>query len=447
MPIEELVTIPKKEYESLKALVLQLQEEIRLLKNGKKSGTSHTSPSHDIGRSNAISLREKTGRKPGGQHGHEGTTLQIRATPDKVLEYKSNFCQACSNPLETSASELVESKQEIVIPPIQSICVEHRSFATHCNCCGHINQGVLPSHLKAPIQYGTSVSATIAYLFAYQFIPYNRIKKAMNDLFNISLSEGTIDNLLEKVTANAIPTYNTIQARIMESDVVGGDETGTKINAKKSWFHVWQNGRLTYIVAAATRGYQTAKSYFEEGFSKAVYVSDCWSAQLKTPAKKHQLCLAHLLRELTNFEDALKCQWSVKLKALFKNAIQVKQNLQADDYKNEPQSVVELKNELQKLLEVEAVSFHPKAKAFVNRLVKNKESIFTFLQYDNVPYDNNGSERAIRNVKVKNKVSGSFRSMQGATRFAILRSVIDTTLKNNKDVFAAIELIARHAPG
>lgn len=431
---------------SLETLVFQLQEEIRLLKNGKKSNTSNTSPSHDLGRSNSKSLREKSDKKSGGQKGHEGTTLQLSTQPDEIINYKPNFCRACSKALDTEVPVLTERKQEIVIPSIRAHYIEHRANAIKCSCCGYNNLSNLPPHLKAPIQYGTSVSTAIAYLFAYQYLPYNRIKSAMRDMFNISLSEGTIDNLLAKTTALAMPAYKQIQARIQQSCVVGGDETGTKINGSKGWFHVWQNVSLTFIVAAMTRGYKTTELYFEKGFSKAVYVSDCWSAQLKTSAKKHQLCLAHLLRELTNFEDALNCKWSMEFKQLLKKSIVIKQELRAIDYLHPPLAVAELEIELGEMLEIDAINFHSKTKAFVKRLIKNKKSVFTFLYHHNVPYDNNGSERAIRNVKVKNKISGSFKSLEGATRFAILRSVIDTTVKNTQDVFEAINIVANFVP-
>jgi len=444
--IEEQITISKKEYDGLLALIKQLQEEIRLLKNGKKSNTSHTSPSHDIGKSNSITLREKTDKKSGGQIGHEGNTLQMIDTPDEIVDYRSVFCTVCSELLNTEQSVLNERKQEIVIPPIKSMYVEHRAYTNNCLSCGHSNVAVLPSHLKAPIQYGTSVSSTIAYLFAYQYLPYNRIKIMLRDLFHISLSQGTIDNILAKTTRFAMPMYNEIKARIQQSAVVGGDETGTKINGKKAWFHVWQNSTLTFIVAAMTRGYKTTETYFEKGFLNAVYVSDCWSAQLKTPAKQHQLCLAHLLRELTNFEQALNCKWSIELKLLFKKAIELKQKLQTIDYLHPPLLIKELDDEFKKLLEVDVNNFHKKPKAFVKRLIKNQESVFTFLNYAQVPYDNNGSERAIRNVKVKNKISGSFRSEKGASRFAVLRSVIDTTIKNSQDVFTSLNLVAKFAP-
>lgn len=447
MFIEETVTITKKEYErllSLEKLVLQLQEEIRLLKNGKKSSTSHTAPSHDIGKSNRHSLRKKTGKKTGGQKGHKGSTLKMTETPDEIIEHHSVHCTSCSSTLNTEQSVLIERKQEIVIHPIKPLYLEHRAYSTSCLICGHNNIATLPTHLKSAIQYGSSVSSTIAYLFAFQYLPYNRIKTMMYDFFGLNLSEGTIDNLLAKTTEQAMPMYENIQQRIAQSTIVGGDETGTKINGKKAWFHVWQNRTLTFIVSAMTRGYATTETYFMNGFIYAIYVSDCWSGQLKTPAKKHQLCLAHLLRELTNFEQALQCSWSIKCKLLLQKAIKLKQSFTTADYLDPPIEIKEIKDELDKLLLVdESNSFHPKPKAFIKRLQKHKDSVFTFLDYEIVPYDNNGSERAVRNVKVKNKISGSFRSEQGATRFAVLRSVIDTTIKNSQDVFNTLNLLPK----
>jgi len=239
----------------------------------------------------------------------------------------------------------------------------------------------------------------------------------------------------------ALPVYKQIQTRLIQSPIVGGDETGTKNNGRKCWFHVWQNSNLAFIVAALTRGYETTAEYFSKGFALAVYVSDCWSAQLKTSVKKHQLCLVNLIREFANIEEALMCKWSVELKALLKQAIILKKEFQEVDYLHPPSLVAEIEFKLDQILAVDYADFHPKTKAFVKRLIKNRESIFTFLHYQEFPYDNNGSERAIRNVKVKNKIFGAFRSEDGAKRFAILRSVIDTIIKNNNDVFAAHKFI------
>ena len=240
--------------------------------------------------------------------------------------------------------------------------------------------------------------------------------------------------------------YEIIQSRITDSKLVGGDETGTKISKKKGWFHVWQNTELTFIVASFNRGYSTVEDYFRNGFSKAIYVSDCWSAQLKILALRHQLCFAHLLIELKNFEESLKCEWSLKMKELLQKAIKLKQEMKPDDFRKPPKQIEEIEKELDELLKSNSSKFHKKQLAFIKRLTKNRQSVFVFLEYEFVPYDNNGSERAIRNVKVKNKVSGCFRSYQGAINFAVLRSVIDTTIKNAQDVFTSIQLIAKFRP-
>ncbi|MBL4862743.1 MAG: IS66 family transposase [Crocinitomicaceae bacterium] len=428
------------------SLILELQEEIRLLKNGKKSNTSHTPPAQDLGRSNQKNSREKSGKKSGGQQGHKGSTLQMKVLPDEIIEHTPDFCTNCSNSLEGTSSILHERKQEVIIPPFQAKYVEHQSFMRVCTCCGYKTTGQLPQNIAAPIQYGESVAAAITYLSIYQYLPYNRIKKLMNDLFHLSISEGTVNNILEKMTQRALPMYQEIQSRISVSNLVGGDETGTKINTKKGWFHVWQNTKLTFIVSSLNRGYATVEEYFSDGFSNAVYVSDCWSSQLKIPAFKHQLCFAHLLRELKNFEETFDCEWSSAVKKLMQRAITLKNEMKSTDFETPCLEIAEIEDEFDELLKVDSSKFHKKQKAFIKRLVKNRQSIFVFLYHEPVPFDNNGSERAIRNVKVKNKISGCFRSENGAYSFAVLRSVIDTTIKNSQDVFTSIQLIASFRP-
>lgn len=444
--MEETVTISRKEYEALLTLVAQLQEEIRLLKNGKKSNTSHTPPSQDLSRSHQQNSREKSGKRSGGQKGHHGSTLQMKDIPNEIITYAPDFCPNCSSSLDGSFSMIHERRQEIEIPSFEVKYVEHQSLMCTCGYCGHKTAGQLPENIVAPIQYGNNVAAAVTYLSVYQYLPYNRIKKLLNDLFRLAISEGTINNILNKVAQRALPMYKEIQNRISASSIVGGDETGTKINTKKGWFHVWQNPKLTFIVSSLNRGYSTVEEYFKKGFTNAVYLSDCWSSQLKVPALKHQLCFAHLFRELKNFEETFNCEWSSQLKKLFQRAIKLKNEMALNDFPDPPFYACEMETELDNLLKVNSEKFHKKQKAFVKRLIKNRQSIFVFLYHQQVPYDNNGSERAIRNIKVKNKISGCFRSKQGAFNFAVLRSVIDTTIKNTNDVFYAIQLVAKFRP-
>jgi hypothetical protein len=160
----------------------------------------------------------------------------------------------------------------------------------------------------------------------------------------------------------------------------------------------------------------------------------------------HQICIAHLLRELANFEEALSCTWSIQMKQVLLDAIEIKKQLTESQYQNAPIEVLKIHARLNELLQADSTAYHPKVKTFIKRLTKNQKAILTFLHHPKVPPDNNGSERAIRNIKVKVKVSGQYRSLRGAERFAIIRSVIDTTTKNTQNIFPALTLLANFVP-
>jgi transposase len=440
--LEESITISKKEYELLLSQIAMLQEELRLLKNGKSSKTSNTAPSTDIGRSNSKSLRGSSGKKVGGQLGHEGCTLQMSSTPNKQEHHEVNSCSNCGSNLLSISKEAVERRQEIVIPTITAQYVEHIVYKKTCPCCQQVTASNFPTHLKSPVQYGASVCAQVAYLSTYQYLPMHRITDAMKSTYGINMSVGTVKNILTQMTERALPTYKAIQQELQESTVVGSDETGSKIAGKTGWFFTWQNTTATFIVASLSRGYTTIENYFADGFSKAVYVSDCLATQLKVSAKKHQLCVVHLLRELNNFEDALQCTWSTTLKQLLQQSIELKKQLTTADYNTKPIAVIALSNKIYQHLQTPVTITHNKLNAFVERLQKHQNSLLAFLDYEDVPPDNNGSERAIRNIKVKTKVSTQFRTIEGAQEFAILRSVADTATKNGKSAFEAFKSIA-----
>jgi transposase len=449
--VDEMITISRSEYEDLKRenselrkLVQQLSAEITLLKGGKDSHTSSIAPSHDIGRSNRISLRVSTGKKPGGQPGHPGATLTMSDTPDEIIDHHPLQCGQCGEDLHHVESKCFTSRQEFDIPPVSPLCTEHRSHIKICPLCSFHSRGLFPDNLQAPVQYGARVEAMAGYLSVYQSLPYRRIKHLFRDFFRLHLSEGVLDTFLERLSLKSAPVYEDIGKRIRQSEVVGSDETGCRVNGKKHWFHVWQTRLLTFIVSHTSRGHKVIEEYFPGGFIHSFYVSDCRASQLKVIARAHQLCMAHLLRELSNFAENLKSQWSIRMKGLFMSAIELKNKMTEDHYLNPSDEVIKLNEELDVLLQTDYSKFHSKEQAFVKRLNKHRQSIFTFLNHPNVPPDNNASERAIRNVKTKTKVSGQFRNKdgKGADRYAKIRSVIDTTIKNGQDVYAALVCLA-----
>jgi transposase len=308
--------------------------------------------------------------------------------------------------LEDVLSKGQTRRQVVDIPPVNPEYTEHRShhkicpscgrvntskklilYSASCNnhkicpSCGRVNTGNYPVGVKAPIQYGSNVKSTVAYMSVYQYLPYKRMSEFFKDMFSIPLSEGSIESILEKMSQNSEVAYQAIRARVIQSEVVGSDETGCRVNGKKHWFHVWQNNILTFIVSFASRGHKVIEEYFPGGFLHSFYVSDCWASQLKTKAKAHQLCIAHLLRELLNFEKSLQDGWSVKMKELLYRAIAFKRTMLAEDYQNPPEEVAKLNAVLDELLTVDISGFHQKEQAFINRLQKHRQSIFTFLIY------------------------------------------------------------------
>jgi transposase len=364
-------------------------------------------------------------------------------TPDITTDHFPAIC-TCECSLEKVLTIDQTRRQAVDIPPVKPEYTEHRSHHKVCPCCGKLNIGVYPSGVNTRIQYGSHVKSIVSYLSVYQYLPYKRMVTFFKDMFSLPLSEGSIDNILEEMSQKSEVAYEAIRERTVQSEAVGSDETGCRVNGKKHRFHVWQNNMLTFIVSFAGRGRKVIEEYFPGGFIHSFYVNDCKASQLKTTAKAHQLCISHLLRELLNFEKSLQDSWSIKVKELFYRAIALKRTMLAEDYQNPPGEVAILNKELDELLAVDISGFHKKEQAFINRLQKFRQSIFTFLIYPDVPPDNNGSERAIRNVKVKTKVSGQFRNDEGkgAERFARIRSVIDTTIKNGQDVFSALKCMA-----
>jgi transposase len=455
--IEEKITISRKEYDNLKrdnaelkqqlsealSMIRDFQIEIQFLKNGRKSDTSSTPSSQDYGRSNKYNLREKSNRKSGGQIGHKGSSLKMNENPDEIEKYIPVYCKQCG--VEFGANtvfELHQRKQEVVIPPIKARFIEHQSYRCTCSKCNTQTTTELPSHLKANIQYGRNIQALTTYLSVYQYMPSNRIKSYLKDIMNIPISEGTIYNIIESMSNKATPVYEIIKEKIATSKVVGGDESGVKINGSKAWFWVFQNPLYTFINVAYSRGYNTIIETFSNGFPMSIYVSDSLAAQLKINTKAKQLCLAHLMRELKSFENAFNCTWSPKLKQLFKDAISYKKQMTVEDYLGTNQKIKRFENQLTELLQIDCSGKHKKLRAFIKRLIKNRDAVLTFLYHLEVPPDNNGSERAIRNAKVKMKVSNQFKSFHFANHYAIIRSVIDTTIKNSKNVFDALSCLA-----
>jgi len=431
----------EQEVKMLKAIIFELIERLAKYENPKNSRNSSIPPSKDENRPfKSKSLREVSGKKPGGQPGHEGKTLEMVSVPDEIITHQPLFCKKCGLDISHLPAEMVEKRQVVEIPPIKPVYIEHQVFARTC-ICGCKVTGSFPTEITPGISYGKSVESLSAYFYARHYLPFARMHEMFKDVFSLPISEGGIHQVLDRATAKVEPAYTLIHERIKDSSVIGADETGTHIGKDKGWFWTWQNNKLTYIVASMNRGTQTINKHFERGFPKAVLVHDCWKSHFEPNALTHQICIAHLLRETTYLDERYNSTWPNQFKELLRDAIHLKQKLIRSDYLAPIPERTHLIQRLLELLQTPVRQEHDELAAFQRRMIKYKNYIFTFLFHFDVPPDNNGSERAIRNIKVKHKISGYFKSFNGAMQFAILRSVIDTTIKNGQNVLNAFAQI------
>jgi transposase len=204
----------------------------------------------------------------------------------------------------------------------------------------------------------------------------------------------------------------------------------------------WQSQFITFVTFSKNRGVATITANFPDGFKGSVLVHDCWASHFQTTCKTHQLCIAHLLRELMFFEQTYESNWATNFKRMLYEALDLKRNIKKEhfDFPLEERNRIQIS--LENLLEDPLPESQKKLRAFHKRMIKHKEYILTFLYHFNVPPDNNASERAIRNVKVKQKVSGQFKTESGAQGYAVIRSVTDTCIKNGQNVLNAFKTIA-----
>ena len=429
-------------YEELLKYVENLTDNLVVEKPKKDSTNSSKAPSSDMGitpKKNQ-SLREKSDKPSGGQFGHKGKTLIQTDTPDEIVElsYTLNSCKECGSDLSDELKQLKEKRQvlDLDLADIKSKITQYQSYSKLCSNCGYDNHdNNYPSFVTSNISYGKNIMAIVSYFSTVHYISYNRIVSAMRSLYNISISEGTVDNIIKRNSKLSFKEIEKITKELELSDIVGIDETGCKVNGQRYWHWAFQNENNTLIVANKSRGTKVITETFEDGFVNACVVHDNYSSYSSLIAKDEQLCLAHKLRDLNYAIECDNTQVMKDIKQLIQEAmLDHKENIippHREILKEKYLSLLDL------LLETSSI---PKSQTHkqINSFRKARDKIFTFLLYPHVPPDNNGSERAIRNVKVKLKVSGQFKSEQGAIDYANLRSIVDTSRKRGLNEFEAL---------
>lgn len=427
---------------SLRKENAQLKERLAFFENPKNSRNSSIPPSKDENRPRPNqSLRKSSGKKSGGQLGRKGKTLEMVKNPDQVIDLIPEFCTNCGSSLEDIIVSDLKARQIVDVPVPKAVFTEYRSYVKICGC-GCKSRAAFPTGVTSPISYGSRTESLISYLHTRQYLPFARMKEMLNDVFNLNISEGGIHYILERFSRKTDPIYQQIKDRISNSKVVGVDETGARVGGSKHWFWTWQNEKLTYITHSQNRGIATVEKEFPNGLPNSVIVRDGWRAQAATKASHHQLCIAHLQRRLNYLTEKYKTQkWSKEFSELLSSASKLDKNeTGTETYKVERARIIQ---KMEGILKEPPDQDQKELYAFYKSMNREQKNLFTFLFIENVPPDNNGSERAIRNIKVKQKISGQFKINRTAQNFAQIRSVIDTTIKNGLNVLDALNLIAK----
>src|SRR5947209_12513942 len=290
------------------------------------------------------------------------------------------------------------------------------------------------------------MGALITYLNVEHALPYERLNQITQDLLGFAISEGTIANKLAHMQRQAQGIIQTIKHHVVEAAWIGSDETGTRVAGKAFWEWVWQSPLASYFVIDPRRGYPVVKEHFSESY-QGVICHDCWSAQNNTRAGAHQLCHAHLVRNLQYAIDKERSAWAYRVQRLLGKSQRARESIwQAGVSPKQREAIIGYYQEALDTLNRVSLT-QPEERRLQKRLIKHKDWIFTFMAYPDVPPDNNSSERAIKAAKRKDKVSGGFRSPQGASRFAQLLSLTQTLRKQQLPILATLTAILQGNEG
>ena len=429
----------------------------QLAKNSRNSSKPPSSDGLKKPKPKPKSLRKKTGRKPGGQKGHQGKTLSMVEKPNYTITYTVDQCQCCKCSLKAQAPERLERRQVFDIPVPKLEVTEHLAEVKTCDC-GHLNRAAFPEKVTAPVQYGPRVKSTAVYLKDYQLLPFQRLTEIMSDLFGCNtFSEGTLANITNHCSQQLESVDEFIRTQVTSAAVAGFDETGMRAVGSLHWLHTVSTEWLTWYFAHKKRGSEAmdAAGVLPEFNGRAVH--DFWDSYLKYDCE-HAFCNAHLLRELIFLWEEQKQAWAkemidhlLKIKATVENArledaeaLPEKQREQfqnhyfqivADGYQQNPPSKPPPGKKPR------GRPKQTKARNLLNRFQNHADSILAFMNDFQVPFDNNMSERDLRMMKLRQKISGTFRSLDALKAFCRIRSYVSTARKNGLNVLDALRRV------
>lgn len=446
-----LIATLRAENAALKARMAELERRLEL--NSSNSGKP---PSSDGLKKPARvrNLRERSGKKPGGQMGHKGETLRQVTDPDVVVDHYPPACSTCGVGLDLETSVGHSVRQVFDLPEPQPLVVtEHRAHDCQCTACGAKTRAPFPDGVNAPVQYGARITAFVIYLLHYQLLPENRLAALMADLFGVKVAAATIARMSRTCAERLRGFAATMRDLVAGAQVKHMDETGFRIGGKTQWLHVASTALLTFYRVCAKRGSLLANV-------AGIVVHDHWKPYYTMQGVLHALCNAHHLRELKALVEIEKEEWARKMQRLLRRACHVTNRARERGVPIKPRLIDCFERRYDAIL-AEGLVFHeaqaPLVRAAIKgggkrrgraprrtghnlllRLATRKNDTLRFLRDATVPFTNNQAERDARMMKLRQKISGGFRSLQGAMDFALIRSFFSTANKQGWNIIDAL---------
>lgn len=451
--------------------VYRLSEKIQELEArlAKNSSNSSKPPSSDgLGKKpKTSSLRGKSGKKPGGQPGHTGRTLERVLDPDYIEIHSPDSCENCQNNLSDGTVVDVEKRQVFDLPQVEVEVTEYQVESKLCPCCGHKNKGKFPDNVRAPVQYGERVRALAAYFEHQHLIPFERLTQIFEDIFGISLSPGTCVNADKKLFNNLAPFESNLKAHLLACKVLNFDETGARCAKKLHWIHVVSSPTATLYGIHSKRGQEAINDIDILPKFTGTAVHDHWFPYFAYKQVKHGLCNAHHLRELKYVYEQEKAQWAKEMESLLLKGNKIVNEAKAQGQNElKPEAIQLISQEytqvilkgalyyqgLSEIAETEKemnLAEEGQVKSGINlfrRLLHKMEAVLAFIYDFDVPFTNNEAEQEIRMQKVKQKISGCFRSFEGGVISCRIRSYIATARKQGWEILESLADAIRGSP-
>lgn len=439
---DEKVEVILRLQQSLAALEARVIELEAQLKRPRKTSKNSSLPASRQPKANTAN---QPGKKRGPKPGHPGKS-RPRSTPDVTLECRLETCPSCGAKVSMGLHQEAGRSQVIEIPPIDPVVIEAVSYDVQCPCCGSTHRTTYPEGLEPHRVFGPTVEALVIYLRQVHHLSFERLETVFEAIFGLSISQGALNNILQRTAQMLQPAAERIKTLVVSSPVVGSDETSARGNGQNRWEWVFQTPTASYHRIGSTRSADEIESVMGD-HQVDVWVSDLYSAQLKgarTYADAFAMCGAHQLRDLQFAIDCGDTLFAPAFRLLLLEAkalAEQRDHLPPPLFQEQVACVHATCDHLLSLgIDIEA------SQNLQRRYTQHRPSIFVFLDRPDVPFDNNASERALRNSVIHRKVTGGFRSNHGPDAFAITTTIVQTARKNHLPILDTLRSLLSPSP-